>query len=69
MEHRKGAKGNITKIIQRLLIEKGYKLPQYGADGSFGAETEKAVKKFQSDHELVEKGNVGKNTRNKLLND
>ena len=40
---RKGAKGNITKIIQRLLIEKGYKLQLYGADGSFGDETEKAI--------------------------
>ena len=66
---RKGAKGNITKIIQRLLIEKGYKLPQYGADGSFGAETEKAVKAFQSDHGLSVDGIVGKNTWSKLLND
>ena len=66
---RKGAKGNITKIIQRLLIEKGYKLPLYGADGSFGAETEKAVKKFQSDNGLSIDGIVGKNTWNKLLND
>ena len=65
---RKGEKGNITKIIQRLLIEKGYKLPRYGADGSFGAETEKAIKKFQSDHGLIVDGIVGKNTWSKLLN-
>ena len=66
---RKGAKGNITKIIQRLLIEKGYKLSKYGADGSFGAETEKAIKKFQSDNGLSIDGIVGKNTWSKLLND
>ena len=50
-------------------MEKGYKLPQYGADGSFAAETEKAVKKFQSDHGLSVDGIVGKNTWSKLLND
>lgn len=64
---RKGAKGNITKIIQRLLISKGYSLPIYGADGSYGDETVKAVKQFQKDNGLVVDGVVGQNTWNKLL--
>lgn len=64
---RKGAKGNITKIIQRLLIQKGYKLPIYGADSSYGDETVQAVKKFQSDNGLSVDGIVGKNTWSKLL--
>lgn len=65
---RKGAKGNITKIIQRLLIKKGYKLPLYGVDGSYGDETVKAVKEFQLDNGLSVDGVVGENTWSKLLN-
>lgn len=64
---RKGAKGNITKIIQRLLTRKGYSLPIYGADGSYGDETVKAVKQFQKDNGLVVDGVVGQNTWKKLL--
>ena len=64
---RKGAKGNITKIIQRLLISKGYSLPIYGADGSYGDETVKTVKQFQKDNGLVVDGVVGQNTWSKLL--
>ena len=64
---RKGAKGNITKIIQRLLISKGYSLPVYGADGTYGDETVKTVKQFQKDNGLVVDGVVGQNTWSKLL--
>lgn len=64
---RKGAKGNITKIIQRLLVSKGYNLPIYGCDGSYGNETVSAVKKFQLDNGLSVDGVVGKNTWNKFL--
>lgn len=64
---RKGAKGNITKIIQRLLISKGYSLPIYGADGSYGDETVKAVKNFQSKNGLLVDGIVGQETWKALL--
>ena len=64
---RKGAKGNITKIIQRLLISKGYSLPIYGADGSYGDETVKAVKSFQTKNGLLVDGVVGQETWKKLL--
>ena len=64
---KKGAKGNITKIIQTLLIRKGYNLNKYGADGSFGNETEQVIKKFQQDNGLVVDGIVGRNTWSKLL--
>ena len=43
-------------------MKKGYALPKYGADGSFGAETLNAVKNFQKDHGLTVDGIVGKNT-------
>ena len=33
--------------LQKLLMELGYALPKYGADGEYGAETVEAVKAFQ----------------------
>ena len=33
--------------LQTDLMKLGYALPKYGADGDYGAETEKAVKQFQ----------------------
>gem|GEM_PF-2875623 len=38
-----------TKDIQNKLIELGYKLPKYGADGKCGSETRGAVAQFQRD--------------------
>lgn len=35
--------------IQAALIFLGYSLPKFGADGYFGPETEKAIKKFNKD--------------------
>jgi peptidoglycan hydrolase-like protein with peptidoglycan-binding domain len=35
--------------IQAALIFLGYPLPRFGADGYFGPETEKAIKKFNED--------------------
>jgi hypothetical protein len=63
----KGSEGEQVKTLQRLIIAKGYKLAQYGADGDFGAETEGAVRQFQSDNKLGVDGIVGQNTWNKLL--
>ena len=65
---RKGAKGNITKIIQEILISLGYDLGKWGADGSFGDMTYKAIIKFQSSKGLLADGVVGQNTWRKLLN-
>ncbi len=65
---RKGAKGNITKLIQEKLLSLGYKLPKWGADGSFGGETVDAVELFQEAKGLSIDGVVGQNTWRKLLN-
>lgn len=65
---RKGAKGNITKLIQEKLLSLGYKLPKWGADGSFGGETVDAVKLFQEAKGLSVDGVVGQNTWRKFLN-
>lgn len=64
---KKGAKGNITKWIQKRLISLGYSCGSSGADGDFGSGTEKAVKNFQKANGLTADGIVGKDTWKKLL--
>ena len=63
---KRGQKGEKVKELQRLLMSLGYKLPKFGADGDFGAETEKAVKQFQKDWDLPETGVVDQITMDKL---
>lgn len=64
---RRGDKGEKVAYLQKLLMDRGYALPKYGADGDFGAETEKAVKAFQRDWGLKEDGVVGEKTWAMLL--
>lgn len=64
---RKGSKGEQVKTLQRLLLALGYKMGNYGVDGSFGAATESAVKAFQKAKGLSADSIVGANTWNKLL--
>ena len=59
---RKGDKGPYVTLLQTQLLNRGYKLPKYGADGSFGNETQAAVKQFQKDWGLKEDGIVGEET-------
>ena len=61
---RKGAEGNITWLIQSMLI---CKLFNINADGIFGPATESAVREFQKRNGLSQDGIVGKNTFNKLF--
>ena len=63
---KKGAKGNITKLLQEKLVSLGYNTN--GVDGIFGSGTEKAVMSFQKNNGLVVDGIVGQNTWRKLLN-
>ena len=58
----KSGKNFLIKILQERLKAKGEKLPKYGADGSFGAETIAAVKSFQKKKGLAVDGIVGNNT-------
>jgi peptidoglycan hydrolase-like protein with peptidoglycan-binding domain len=62
----KGAKGPSTQKMQEALQTAGYKLPGYGADGKFGNETVKALKKFQTDHCLKDTGRLDKQTMEQL---
>ena len=63
---RRGSKGEYVTLLQTKLIQRGYNLEPFGADGSFGAKTEAAVVAFQKNNNLVADGIVGKNTWNAL---
>ena len=62
-----GKSGNEVKIVQNLLIGKGYSCGTSGADGVFGSATDSAVKKFQADKKLTADGIVGPATWKTLL--
>ena len=64
---RKGDKGDAVRYLQTLLLDRGYDLGKWGADGDFGNATEKAVKQFQKDWDLKQDGVVGKDTWSMLL--
>ena len=63
---RKGATGNITKILQEKLVSLGYNTN--GVDGIFGSGTENAIRLYQKSNGLIVDGIVGKNTWRKILN-
>ena len=59
----KGDEGEDVKKMQQLLIACGYDCGSWGADGSWGAATEKAVLAFQEDHGLATDAVYGPKTR------
>lgn len=61
---RRGARGNITRLIQKRLNSVGFNL---STDGIFGSGTHNAVKVFQKNRDLKQDGIVGRNTWNWLL--
>ncbi|MFR3920154.1 MAG: N-acetylmuramoyl-L-alanine amidase [Clostridia bacterium] len=61
---RKGATGNITWLIQAMLICHSFDIE---ADKIFGVNTQNAVKNFQTRNALAVDGIVGKETFNKLF--
>ena len=63
---RKGARGNITKLLQEKLVSLGFNTN--GVDGIFGSGTENAIRLYQRANSLVADGIVGKNTWKKILN-
>jgi len=62
-----GSTGSDVKAMQELLMQLGYKLPAYGADGDFGEETLKAVKAFQREHGITADGKYGEETHKALM--
>ena len=61
---KRGAKGNITRLIQERLNSVGFSL---STDGIFGGNTENAVKVFQKNRGLEQDGIIGRNTWDWLL--
>ncbi|WP_409069832.1 N-acetylmuramoyl-L-alanine amidase [Clostridium sp. FAM 1755] len=59
---KKGARGGITKAIQKMLINIGYPVGSSGVDGIFGNGTETAIKVIQKDCNLSVDGIVGRET-------
>ena len=62
-----GDKGEQVKALQQLIMANGIKLPKYGADGDFGAETKAGVMEYQRKMNLSADGIAGPNTWKKLL--
>lgn len=63
----KGSKGDSVKALQILLIGNGFSCGSYGADGDFGAATDRAVRRFQQEQRISVDGIVGADTWSKLL--
>lgn len=64
---KRGMKGADVKTLQAALIACGCSCGAAGADGDFGADTEAALKQFQTRYSLGADGIAGKGTWGKLL--
>ena len=64
---KQGDKGIAVKIMQELLISAGFSCGPDGADGDFGPNTAKALKRFQSARELAADTVCGKETWEELI--
>lgn len=62
----RGDRGEYVRALQILLIGRGYSCGSWGADGDFGGDTESALQKFQTDHNLYADGVAGNLTYAKL---
>lgn len=54
-----GSKGDPTRQVQQRLIDRGWNVGPAGADGMFGKDTDKTVRAFQSEKNLIPDGVVG----------
>nr|DAG39435.1 MAG TPA: endodeoxyribonuclease I [Caudoviricetes sp.] len=63
----KGDKGDKVRVLQELLLGRGYDLGTYGADGDFGETTHRRVVAFQVANGLAADGIVGEKTWRRLL--
>lgn len=64
---KRGSRGELVRAAQYLLEGRGFPCGTYGADGDFGASTEKATKAFQLDRGLESDGIIGDKTWTRLL--
>lgn len=61
-----GARGEYVTLLQKSLLDLGYELPLFGADGDFGRETDAAVREFQRDVRIDVDGECGAITWGKV---
>nr|WP_315157169.1 DUF4157 domain-containing protein [uncultured Flavobacterium sp.] len=61
-----GSSGAAVALIQQALIDAGFPLPRFGADGIFGNETKTALQNFQRASSLSADGRLGPNTMSAL---
>ena len=66
---KKGSRGTEVRIVQNVLLDWGFDLGKWGADGHFGKSTQKAVLGFQRGMGLAPDGIVGPDTMDKLQDD
>lgn len=64
---KKGSKGNLARLVQMILICRGYSVGEYGADGEVGTDTANAIKKYQQAKGLTADKQFGKNTATKAF--
>lgn len=64
---KKGSTGDVTRVVQMMLLCKGYSIGTAGADGECGTKTAQAIKKFQQANGLTADSQCGKNTAAKLF--
>lgn len=64
---KRGNRGELVRAAQYLLEGRGFPCGIHGADGDFGSATEKAVKAFQDDRDLLQDGEIGDQTWTRLL--
>lgn len=64
---RRGSRGAQVEALQALLIANGYSCGATGIDGSFGGQTENALKAYQSAMDLSADGIAGPQTMRSLL--
>ena len=64
---KRGSSGDDVRTLQELLMLLGYALPECGADGDFGSETEAAVKAYQQKNGLEADGKYGPRTHAELM--
>ena len=64
---KKGAKGDAVKAMQLLLAGNGFSCGKKGADGSFGGDTDRALRAYQKARGLTVDGSCGGKTWASLL--
>jgi N-acetylmuramoyl-L-alanine amidase len=63
----KGTQNQIVKVVQERLLQLGYRLPQFGADGWYGDESIAAIRSFQQARGLSVDGIAGPKTLRALF--